>query len=179
MRKGRYIIRERESVSRPHIEAWRSNKSIVTDAIYRSETVADQLSSAVYEDLKRNVLLENFLARQSLSVYTYNSWRRKEKYIRWEIKKQQSFNVQSKMERGYSSAASTLISVSLARVLSETFYIKMLTQSAFYSFSTARLGYAFSWHAFTWTKKTAAKRETRYFILLIIFGVSRMLTHTY
>lgn len=60
--------------------------------------------------------------------------------------KEWSFNTQSKMEQGY-SAASALISVSLARVLSETFYIKLVNTKRVPSFpNKSRIGYAFSWH---------------------------------
>jgi len=63
--------------------------------------------------------------------------------------KEPSFNTQSKMEQGY-SAASALISVFLARVLSETFYIKIVNTKRVLSFlNKSRIGYAFSWHTFT------------------------------
>lgn len=76
--------------------------------------------------------------------------------------KEQSFNTQSKMEQGY-SAVSALISVSLAQVLSETFYIKIINTKRVPSFlNKSRIGYAFSWHTFTWAKKSGRKDKIFY-----------------
>lgn len=114
--------------------------------IYRSETAVNDQLSQICRLPESKVERSAKFSRKTVTfcIYILNKGK---KNIPREIKKQ-SFNVESKMERGY-NAASTLISVSLARVLSETFYIKMLTQSTFSSFSTVRIRYAFSWHAFT------------------------------
>lgn len=87
--------------------------------------------------------------------------KRKEKFT-W-MEQKEVLTYKAKWSKDTPSAASALISVFLARVLSETFYIKIVNTKRVPSFlNKSRIEHAFSWHTFTWAKKSSCEDKVFY-----------------